>query len=85
MPSPYAQNVSQFHAVFFGNFHKNSTQNPDSNPDVVHFILKSVQKPECIPLGCVPSAAVVVCWQGGVYQEVSAQGVSAQGVHPSIH
>ena len=28
------------------------------------FILKSVQKPECIPLGCAPSAAVVICWQG---------------------
>ena len=76
MPSPYAQNVSQFHAVFFGFFRKNnvitsleglappSMQIPDATPDDVHFILKSVQKPECIPLGCAPSAAVVICWQG---------------------
>ena len=58
--------------------------------------VKSEKKQECIPVGCVPSAAVAVCWGGvclggGVCPGVSAQGgvcpggclhrgVSAQGV-----
>ena len=29
-------------------------------------VLKYV-KQECIPVGCVPSAAVAVCWGGGFY------------------
>ena len=33
------------------------------------------KKQECIPVGCILSAAVAVCWGGGV----SARGVSAQG------
>ena len=35
------------------------------------------QKQECIPVGCVPSAAVAVCWGGGWPGGVSAQVVSA--------
>ena len=27
---------------------------------------KSIFKLECIPVGCVPPAAVAVCWEGGV-------------------
>ena len=34
-------------------------------------------KQECIPAGCVPSAAVAVSWGGGL----SAPG----GVYPSMH
>ena len=91
LSSQYGPKYHSISCIFLGIFRKNnvitsleglappSTQNPDSTPDDVQFILKSVQKLECIPLRCVPSAAVVVCWQGGVFQEVSAQGVSAKG------
>ena len=43
-------------------------------------LMESNQRQECIPVGCVPSAAVAVCWWG---MGVSAQrGVSAyRGVH----
>ena len=39
---------------------------------------------ECIPIGCVPSAAVAVCWGGGVSArwEVPTRG---GGVYPSMH
>ena len=55
---------------------------------------------ECIPVGCVPSAAVGVCWRGGVCSRwggllpgrVSALGsvcswgdVCYRGVYPSMH
>ena len=55
---------------------------------------------ECIPVGCVPSAAVAVCeggdvWPGGCLLAgicpggclpgMSAHGVSTQGVYPSMH
>ena len=30
-------------------------------------------KQECIPIGCIPSAAVGVCW-GGILRELSAPG-----------
>ena len=59
-------------------------------------INKQISLQECIPVGCVPSAAVVICWgvsvRGGVCRGVSAQegclpkrgvclrGVSAWGV-----
>ena len=34
-----------------------------------------IMKQECIPVGCVPSAAVAVCWGGGSSRgEVSARG-----------
>ena len=35
--------------------------------------MKKKQKQECIPVGCVPSAAVAVCWRG-----VSARGLVSQ-------
>ena len=51
------------------------------------FAVKFIKRQECIRVGCVPSAAVAVCWdggwgvcQGGVCRGVSVQGVSAQGV-----
>ena len=44
---------------------------------------------ECIPVGCVQSAAVAVCrmWGGGLSAQgnVCPEGVSAQGVYPSMH
>ena len=59
-------------------------------------IRKLVKQQECILVGCVPSAAVAVCWAVSSRRGVSAQGVSAQGeclprgclpggVYPSIH
>ena len=35
---------------------------------------------ECIPVGCVPSAAVAVCWMGVVCPGVSARGCLPGGV-----
>ena len=53
------------------------------------FYQNTYKKQECIPLGCVPSAAIAVCWAGclpggrvsarGVPRGVSAQRVSTQG------
>ena len=40
-------------------------------------------KQECIPVGCVPSAAVAVCWgvcPGGCLPRGNTWGMSAQGV-----
>ena len=38
--------------------------------------IKNVKKQECIPVGCVPSAAVAVCLGGGCLPG---------GVYPSMH
>ena len=41
-----------------------------SQSDYYHFHAvfgKNYSKQECIPVGCVASAAVAVCWVGGVY------------------
>ena len=35
---------------------------------------------ECIPVGCVPPASVVIFTGGGIYLGVSVLGVSVQGV-----
>ena len=40
---------------------------------------KHQTKLECIPVGCVPSAAVAVCWGGGC---LPAKGVSDRGCLP---
>ena len=55
----------------------------------VHWVLLTtsdlIKKQECIPVGCLPSAAVVVSREGGVCPEeclptkVSARGVSVRG------
>ena len=39
---------------------------------LVTFLPKTVWKQECIPVGCVPSAAVAVCWGGGCLPHFSA-------------
>ena len=42
--------------------------------------IKTYLPQECIPVGCVPSTAVAVCWMGG---GVSVRGLSARwGVCP---
>ena len=41
--------------------------------------LEALTEQECIPVGCVPSAAVAVRWVGCLPGWVSAQGVSARG------
>ena len=35
-------------------------------PIFMHFFLTNIVKQECIPVGCIPPAAVAVCW-GGVH------------------
>ena len=60
-----------------------------------HFAVEQKQtRQECIPVGCVPSAAVAVCWEGGICPRgvcpgggvclprgwcLPGRGVSAQG------
>ena len=38
--------------------------------------IRKMKKQECIPVGCLPSAAVAVCWGVG---DVCQEGVSARG------
>ena len=46
---------------------------------VVENTFNKIKEQECIPVGCVPSAAVVVYWVGGCLPGgMFAQGVSAQ-------
>ena len=42
-------------------------------------------KQECIPAGCVPSAAVAVCWGGGSSRGVSAQGGGGVTLLPPVN
>ena len=45
---------------------------------------KKTNKQECIPVGCVPSAAVAVCFGGGVYSPYGQTDTCENIIFPQL-